>query len=72
MSVGSILNIVHKLNKIIHVYNIMRALGGQNIFLFNQFINLVMKLHKKNISFITYQKLDPFTIKDITISLKGI
>jgi hypothetical protein len=52
MSVSSMLNLLHELNKII----LCKPLASKIIFSSTSSINSVMNLHEFNILFITYQK----------------
>jgi hypothetical protein len=52
MSVSSILNLLHKLNKTIFC----EPLAGKILFYWTSAINSLMNLHEFNILFVTYQK----------------
>jgi hypothetical protein len=56
MSVSSILNLLHELNKII----LCEPLASILLFYSTSAINSVMNIYEFNILFITYQKLRPF------------
>jgi hypothetical protein len=59
MSVSSILNLLHELNRII----LCEPLANIILFHSTSAINSVMNLHKFDILFITYPKLRPFKVK---------
>jgi hypothetical protein len=59
MSVSSILNLLHELNKII----LCEPLGSIILFYSTNVINSVMNLHVFNILFITYPKRRLFKVK---------
>jgi hypothetical protein len=63
MSVSSILNLMHELNKII----LCESLASIILFYSTSSINLVMNLHEFNILFITHPKQRPFKVKKSVI-----